>query len=281
MADHSRSMRSGKANMQTIKQSQSIFTGNRLSVARSSVFSRLSGRRSHPYKRQAVRTSEMVYRRDTDNSNAVYFPPVDGVDLKALKINEEGKYSISRPDQAQAITELICTKTRDLGLDPASLDIVDATAGWGGNTVNFQRTFKHVYAIERDAEHFEALQCNIEAYGVGEDITLTMGDCLESLRDGTATGRIVFADPPWSQPGRQWDKSAPEWHLFLSERSLSEDVSDIMSLRAVDLLVLKVPANFAIDAFTHALPEIYDVQVNSLHTYKILMVFWSQNNFSY
>ena len=54
-----------------------------------------------------------------------------------------------------------------------------------------------------------------------------------------------------------------------------------MSLRAMDLLVLKVPANFAIDAFTHALPEIYDVQVNSLHTYKILMVFWSQNNLCY
>ena len=250
-------------------------------MARSSVFSRLSGHRRHPYERQAVRTSTLVYRRDTDDSNAVYFPCIDGVDMEALKINTEGKYSISRPDQAQAITDLIRTKTSELGLEPASLDIVDATAGWGGNTLNFQKTFRHVYAIERDSEHFQALRCNIEAYGVNKAITLTEGDCLESLRDGTATGHIVFADPPWSQPGRRWDKSAPEWPLYLSDRPLVEDVSDILSLRAVDLLVLKVPANFAMDAFTRALPDIYDIQVNSLHTYKILMVFCSQNTLCY
>lgn len=265
-----------------MQSTNSVFAGNRLSKASSSVFNRLGGqRRSHPYKRQGGRTSNMVYRRDTDNSNAAYFPHSDIVDLEALRITEEGKYSISRPDQAQAITELICTQIECLGLDPSSQEIVDATAGWGGNVINFQQHFKHVCAIEKDPAHFEALRSNIEAYGLTRSITLIEGDCLNTLRGGDSRASIVFADPPWSQPGRHWDKTVPEWALFLSDRALAEDVTEMMKTKSVQLLVLKVPANFAIDAFMQALPDIFDVKVHSLHTYKILMVSCSQDILSY
>ena len=43
-------------------------------------------------------------------------------------IDKEGKYSISRPDQAQATTDLVIAKARDLGLYPKKQHI-DATAG--------------------------------------------------------------------------------------------------------------------------------------------------------
>ncbi|CAK0778418.1 hypothetical protein CVIRNUC_004601 [Coccomyxa viridis] len=169
----------------------------------------------------------------------VYFPTADGVCQEALIIDKEGKYSISRPDQAQATTDLVIAKARDLGLYHKTQHIIDATAGWGGNTLNFSENFGHVFAMERNIEHFQALTFNLRAYGLDED-------------------------PPWSQPGLQWYKEETEWPLFLSDRPLAEDVTEILTDTSVKLFVLKIPANFAIEAFIGDLPKKYVVRMHSV-----------------
>ena len=56
---------------------------------------------------------------------------------------------------------------------------------------------------------------------------------------------LCFADPPWSQPGLQWYKEETDWPLFLSDRPLAEDVTEILTrhqcqaLRAEDTSQLR------------------------------------------
>lgn len=207
----------------------------------------------------------------------VYFPTADGVCQEALIIDKEGKYSISRPDQAQATTDLVIAKARDLGLYHKTQHIIDATAGWGGNTLNFSENFGHVFAMERNIEHFQALTFNLRAYGLDEGgVTLMHTDCMEAIRSGSMRATLCFADPPWSQPGLQWYKEETEWPLFLSDRPLAEDVTEILTDTSVKLFVLKIPANFAIEAFIGDLPKKYVVRMHSVYTYKVLLIFRSQ-----
>ena len=225
-------------------------------------------------------TSTHFEKDATIKDSKVYFPAADGVSPEALKIDAEGKYSISRPDQAQATTALVLSKARDLGLDPSTQHMIDATAGWGGNTLNFSEHFGHVYALERNVDHFKALEFNLDAYGLNKgDVTLMHTDCMEAIRSGSIIATLCFADPPWSQPGLQWYKEETDWPLFLSDRPLAQNVTEILTQSDVKLFVLKIPAKFAIDAFISDLPKKYNVRVHSVYTYKVLLIFRSQTAF--
>ena len=78
------------------------------------------------------------------------FPKVNNMDK--LQYDEEGLYSISRPEDANEISEIIINYTGN-----NNLNILDATAGLGGNTISFSKYFKYVKSIELDINRFNLL----------------------------------------------------------------------------------------------------------------------------
>ena len=74
--------------------------------------------------------------------------------LKNFLMNNQAKYSISRPFEAEQISKFICDHLRGRGINPCNCTITDGTAGGGGDSIKFSKYFKYfIYYIlktERD-----------------------------------------------------------------------------------------------------------------------------------
>ena len=103
------------------------------------------------------------------------FPKVNNMDK--LQYDEEGLYSISRPEDANEISEIIINYTGN-----NNLNILDATAGLGGNTISFSKYFKYVKSIELDINRFNLLKSNVDLYNL-ENVELVNDDCIDHLKD--------------------------------------------------------------------------------------------------
>jgi 16S rRNA G966 N2-methylase RsmD len=159
-------------------------------------------------------------------------------DFKKLKINEEGKYSITRPYEAKQITKIISNQLL-LKLRKHSRDciITDATAGVGGDTISFSGTFKWVNSIEISSKNFKLLKTNCNQMEL-RNITLYNDDCLPILP--TLNQDVIYIDPPWGGVGY---KENHNLQLFLSNFTINELIG-LLSNKFKDVLIfLKLPLN--------------------------------------
>ena len=67
-----------------------------------------------------------------------FFPQLNEIDLNKLQIDNIGEYSITRPEEASLISEIIIKEN-----NPEET-ILDAMAGIGGNSISFCNNFKNV-----------------------------------------------------------------------------------------------------------------------------------------
>ena len=82
-----------------------------------------------------------------------------------IMITEEGVFSVTPPEEAEKITQLIIKEFKyRLNKDIKDCVITDATANIGGNTINFAKHFKKVNSIEISDINFKALKNNINVY---------------------------------------------------------------------------------------------------------------------
>jgi hypothetical protein len=84
-----------------------------------------------------------------------YFPPTQN--SNQLQINDVGLYSISKPKEAEQISQIIKSYFKST----KNLTITDANGNMGGNTINFAKHFGTVQTVEISKEHFKLLQNNI------------------------------------------------------------------------------------------------------------------------
>ena len=87
-----------------------------------------------------------------------YFPKRKGVSLNSLKINREGRYSITKPKQAKKIREIVIKILEEKNISREELVITDATANMGGDTISFSNLAKEVNSVEISTHHFEILK---------------------------------------------------------------------------------------------------------------------------
>ena len=160
------------------------------------------------------------------------FPAVNDVNIENLRITKEGLYSITRPSDANTITEFIRTHLGDL----SQLVITDGTANVGGNVINFAQHFLYVQAVEWAKPTCDILRHNIEQYGfnnvdiIQEDYTRIYPILHQD---------VIFLDPPW---GGQGYLTQERINLSLSTMTISHLVNSLKGL--TKLVVLKVPDNF-------------------------------------
>lgn len=178
------------------------------------------------------------------------FPVVPGVERDKLEITDVGLYSISHKHAAWTIAQ----KAIEIMDYKTNLKITDATAGNGGNTINFALHIgsQNVNAIEIDKQEYDALCNNLKVYHLDTVLSIH-GDCLDIL--DKLTQDVIFFDPPWG--GRQY-KAEQKVNLFLSQVPINQVINKFK--KNAQFIILKVPQNFDYESF------VLDDDVNIIET---------------
>jgi 16S rRNA G966 N2-methylase RsmD len=157
---------------------------------------------------------------------------------KELKITDKGLYSISKFYDAQWITDIIITFLKNNNLNPLQESIIDATAGIGGNTINFSKYFSKVYAIEINNIHYDVLNNNINALLI-KNVEIYLNNFLTIIDKFSKKSTIFFLDPPW---GGNSYKNYKYFNLKIGKLQLYA-VLNILYDNNYKYVILKAPFN--------------------------------------
>ena len=167
------------------------------------------------------------------------FPLRQGIEYTKLKLTEEGKYSVTRRRDADRIISLIKTVLRDTKMR----SITDATGCVGGDTIHFGLHFQNVDSIELNQTNFEALQNNVQVYGL-TNVSLHLGDATKLFNWKTD---VLYIDPPWGGPNYKESKNLD---LYMSSKRIDEWLEEILLRKnRPSYIVLKLPQNYNFTRF--------------------------------
>ena len=182
--------------------------------------------------------------------------------MRQLKIDKESLHYISLREDAQNITNIV--KDHFILNDNETfkdLYVTDATAGVGGNTISFGKTFKYVNAVELSFVRYRYLQNNIKIYNLN-NVKFYNEDYL-NIHDKLYND-IVFIDPPWG--GKNY-KTIPNLKLTLSNIPI-EDLCIKLKTR---MIILKLPFNYDFD-FLYEKLNMYSIQKFNLNRMNIILI---------
>lgn len=204
------------------------------------------------------------------------FPSNGSTDIwDKLLIDEETVSYISLPNDANNISKIIesyCIKNE---METSDMIITDATAGVGGNTISFSKTFKQVNAIEIDTSRYMYLANNINVYDIN-NVNMYCDDCLNMIYK--INHDIVFFDPPWG--GKDYrDKSRLK--LSLSNNSVESICLKLLDPTCTEhipkIITLKLPKNYDIEYFYKSIKnDKINVTLHDLNKMYIIII----HNFS-
>ena len=195
-----------------------------------------------------------------------WFLPICGINRYNLKITEEGKYSLSHWKDADKVSVLIEYHMKKYNLK--DIDIIDGTAGVGGNTITFSKNFNNVYATDISKLHIKLLIHNLNIYNIHNIKIMNSDICDLNIIN---SGHVLFLDPPWGGPDY---KKYNNLTLYLGKYKLEEIVQKWVNMvnkkDKLKLILCKVPNN------VNHTPWIYLQKCNvvwySLPKYKIIVI---------
>lgn len=152
-----------------------------------------------------------------------------------LKYDNEGLWSITLPDDADKISNIIFSMSSN------ATNIFDGTAGIGGNTISFAKHFNKVYACEIDTERYNILKSNIKAYDIN-NIEVYNNNCLDYINN---MYDLYFFDPPWGGHSYKYKNNI---RLKLGNIELIEIVKKIREKNNANIC-FKLPSNYNISEF--------------------------------
>jgi len=183
-------------------------------------------------------------------SDNIFFPDMDS---KKLLIDDVAKYSITLPDKAQIISEII-KKNYHLVFpddDISQLIITDAMACVGGNTLSFSNYFNKVNANEINTTRYNYLMHNMKEYEKTniEFYNSNYLNIIESIKQD-----IIFIDPPWGGPiYKSQYKIDIAIHTDDEKEVKLYELIDIIfnseKLQETKMIIFKLPINHNIDMF--------------------------------
>ena len=184
--------------------------------------------------------------------NKIYelFPNKIGIDRSLLKINKIGIYSLTKPDSAQHIVDIIKQY-----IDPKTSIMINATSGIGGEILNHYDKFKFIYGYELSNIQFNLLQNNINVYKIN-NVELFNLDYTKNINK--QQGHVVIIDPPWGGLNYKEHKTL---ELKLGDFTMAELVAKINS----KLILLKLPIN-------HNLTNFNNYKVHKVGNYMIVVI---------
>ena len=135
------------------------------------------------------------------------------------------------------------------------LTITDATAGIGGDSINFGLYFEKVNSIEMSKENCNALKNNIKQYKL-TNVKVTCDDYNNVVNK--LSQDVVFIDAPWGLDYKEKEKMK----LYLGKLELVYFVNTL--IRDTDLVVLKVPNNYDFQHFFKKIRKSVTVTIKSM-----------------
>lgn len=194
---------------------------------------------------------------------------------KQLKITDKGLYSITKYEDAEWISHIIIKfiESND-NIKSKNMHIIDATAGIGGNTINFAKYFRYVSAVEINDIHYSVLYNNINALQLG-NISAFNQSFLINLENGDNYGKainntIFFFDPPWG--GKSY-KNYKYFNLKIGKLYIY-NVINMLHAKKYKYVVLKAPYNLNVS------PILGNVKYENMNIYKnykknmVLVIFY-------
>ena len=167
------------------------------------------------------------------------FPKKSGVKYSKLKMTPEGEYSITKRKDGETLLKYmksVLKTTKDK-------HITDLTGNVGGDTILFGLHFQKVDSIELNPENYEALQNNVEVFGL-KNVTLHQGDSTKVYNWKTD---VLYIDAPWGGPDY---KEKAELDLYLGDKRVDEFVHEVLKRdNRPGYVFLKVPRNYKFDRF--------------------------------
>lgn len=157
---------------------------------------------------------------------------------KILKMTDKGLYSISKYYDAQWISNHILDFLNNQGIDPLKINIIDGTAGIGGNSINFSKYFSKILSIEINNIHYEVLKNNIDALNI-KNVKIYNANFLNILDIINLESNIFFFDPPW---GGNCYKNFKYFNLKIGKLDIN-DVVNILYEKNMKYIILKAPNN--------------------------------------
>lgn len=117
--------------------------------------------------------------------------------------------------------------------------MVDAFASVGGNTIQFARAFKHVYAAELNADRFTMLKYNLALYSL-DNITAYFG-YYQNMEIGKCD--VTFFDPPWGLNYKDFVHGT--MHIRVDEPTgESSSIESLVRRSKTKYNVIKLPQNY-------------------------------------
>ena len=199
----------------------------------------------------------------------IFFPDMQN---KHILMDDVSKYSITLPDKAEIISEII-KKNYQLNYPDENIDeliITDAMACIGGNTLSFSSFFKNVNANELNTTRFQYLVHNMKQYEK-TNILFYNDNYLNIIHK--LKQHIVFIDPPWGGPIY---KSQYKMDIMIQEENqdeikevrLDEIINDIFLNSMTKMIIYKLPTNHNIDNFKK-----YKYKMMCLKNMLLIMIF--------
>ena len=183
------------------------------------------------------------FKKKGDRSIYDIFPPLETSLVPKLMIDEDSLHYISTREQAKNITDIMIRVLNGLNLEPNTLNIIDGTAGVGGNTLSFAKHFNKIYSIEIDRDRYNCLNNNVSLYK-HDNITTINENCISILRTFRKCD-VIFLDPPWG--GKNY-KLYRKLRIKLSGIPIETICNNIMNPKMMlcvpKLIVMKLPTNY-------------------------------------
>ena len=171
----------------------------------------------------------------TDFESQKYKPDFD---FKKIKINDVGKYSMTRPYEAKQIVTIIQDELKMYSFNPKNCIITDGTCGVGGDTIHFSKYFKSVNAVDILIENGNILYENCKTFKI-KNVNIFTNNYLNI--HNILKEDILYLDPPWG--GIDY-KSKDSVKLVLSDLNMNEILDLIKSThKKPPMIYIKVPLN--------------------------------------
>lgn len=164
--------------------------------------------------------------------------------------NQEGRYSITRPYEANQIVNII---KNSIPSGTSEYEITDCTAGVGGDTINFSYYFSKVNAIEICEKQYKLLEHNANL-SPNKNITCYRGNFLDII--GTLKQDIMYMDPPWGGIGY---KEIDKLDIYICNYSLVDIIKNIVFDGFTRYLFIKLPLNIDIEKLNSHIHKIHTI----------------------
>lgn len=210
----------------------------------------------------------------------ILFPLPPSKTYNNLQIDDESVSYITTPGNSDIIASIIDSQI-PRHIQRTDVNILDATACVGGDSISFGKMFGTVVSTEIDSKRYSMLVNNLKEFELANVIPINE-DCMKAYRRLNFLD-IIYFDPPWGGRSYRYEK---DLHLTLGDVPIEDvintifnsDPSEKMIRSDIKMVVLKLPKNYDICYLYNSTKRV-DTTMFMYDLPKMIVVVIKKNNY--